>query len=194
MGWRRTLGSYLGNDQPSVQVKQLELSTDSNHPYYSSYDSSQTAQLTRQSSKDSLCKALDDGLVISTRDVDPEHVRSNNTLPAPVAAAINSSLVLPTFSPSEVAKHTSEDNGGVWIVIKEKVFDVTDFMKLEHPGGIDVIDAFAGKQCDWQFDYFHHPRHLKQYEEQLLIGFVQPIPQNPFPRPPKELKADWRVE
>ncbi len=132
---------------------------------------------------DQLIKPFKDSIVIATTDVIlDEDIKT-----------------LPIYTPEEVALQngaTCADGvaGCTWIVIKDKVYDVSQFMLLEHPGGRDVIEAFAGKQCDWQFDIFHHPRDLEQYEDQLLIGYVSPVPPNPFPRPPRERKADWRVE
>lgn len=128
-------------------------------------------------------KAFKNDLILSTTDYTPTLDIQN----------------LPTYTPEEVAKHDGKKTSDTavsdtWLVIGNKVYDVTTFMMLEHPGGKDVIEAFAGKQCDWQFDLFHHPRHLKEFEDQLLIGHVFPVPQNPFPKPAKELKADWRVE
>ena len=41
----------------------------------------------------------------------------------------------------ELAKHTSEDD--VWIVYKDKVYDVSKFYRT-HPGGPDVIMEVAG--------------------------------------------------
>lgn len=98
------------------------------------------------------------------------------------------------FTPDELARHSSKSDGSIWIAIGSDVYDVTSFMHIDHPGGADVIEAFAGKQCDWQFEYFHSYAHLLQWKEQLWIGTISPAPANPFPRRAKELKADWRVE
>lgn len=141
------------------------------------------SQFAIETGPEPLIKAFKSGLVVSTSDYDSP----------------NETRIYPTYTPQEVAKRngqTMQDSSeaSTWLVIKDKVYDVTSFMLLEHPGGKEVIEAFAGKQCDWQFEYFHHPRHLEQYHKELLVGYVSPSPPNPFPRPPKELKADWRVE
>lgn len=45
------------------------------------------------------------------------------------------------ISLAEVNKHNNEDD--CWIILKGKVYNVTDFL-LEHPGGDDVILNLAG--------------------------------------------------
>ncbi len=42
---------------------------------------------------------------------------------------------------SEVAKHNKK--GDVWIIIKDKVYDVSQFVN-EHPGGEELIIDLAG--------------------------------------------------
>lgn len=133
---------------------------------------------------ENLAKSFESDVVVTTRDLLDDDLKTRE---------------LPTFTPDEVEarngkKHADGTCASVWLVIKDKVYDVSEFMLLEHPGGKDVIEAFAGKQCDWQFELFHHPRHLEQYHDALLVGLVSPVPPNPFPRPPRELKAAWRVE
>lgn len=44
------------------------------------------------------------------------------------------------------------DDRHLGICVGNLVFDVTAFM-LVHPGGASIIEAFAGKQCDWQVGY-----------------------------------------
>ena len=44
---------------------------------------------------------------------------------------------LPIISLDEVSEHSSRDDG--WMVIYDRVYDVTSFLK-EHPGGEEVIE------------------------------------------------------
>lgn len=148
----------------------------------SSGQGSNAVEFATSNAVDELIKPLKSTLVISTMDFGDGE----------------STKVPPTYTPEQVAMRNGAKgpDGSVertWIVIKNKVYDVTQFMLLEHPGGREVIQAFAGLQCDWQFDVFHHPRDLKQWENQLFVGYVFPVPKNPFPQPPKERKADWRT-
>lgn len=43
---------------------------------------------------------------------------------------------------SEVAKHN--DANSCWVVVKDHVYDVTDFLPL-HPAGASIILRYAGK-------------------------------------------------
>ena len=55
------------------------------------------------------------------------------------------------FSRVEVAKHSSMDD--CWIIVKGKVYDVTDFA-VKHPGG-RVIYTYGGKDATDVFTAFH---------------------------------------
>ena len=47
-----------------------------------------------------------------------------------------------SYSASEVARHKSIDS--LWVIHKDKVYDVTEFVK-RHPGGEDVLLDNAGQ-------------------------------------------------
>ena len=49
---------------------------------------------------------------------------------------------VPTFSLVEVAKHNTQND--LWVVINNKVYDVTAFVE-KHPGGHEVLIERAGK-------------------------------------------------
>jgi len=71
---------------------------------------------------------------------------------------------LKIFSLDEVAKHNEE--GDVWIVIKNKVYDVTKWIS-RHPGGAMLILNLAGQDCTDEFKTFHYEPNYK-----LLKAFV----------------------
>ncbi len=48
---------------------------------------------------------------------------------------------MPEFTLEEVAKHNTKKD--VWIVYKNKVYDVTNFLE-QHPGGEEVLLDLAG--------------------------------------------------
>ena len=53
------------------------------------------------------------------------------------------------YSWEEIRKHSSDKSA--WIVIKGKVYDVTEYM-AEHPGGPQWILDWVGKEADEAFD------------------------------------------
>ncbi|KAF2861501.1 hypothetical protein K470DRAFT_256878 [Piedraia hortae CBS 480.64] len=55
-------------------------------------------------------------------------------------------------SVSEIIKHSSPDD--LWIVVNGKVYDLTNFAP-NHPGGADVLYAFAGRDGSKTYNEFH---------------------------------------
>lgn len=57
------------------------------------------------------------------------------------------------YTREEVLTHNREDD--CWIIIADKVFDVTKFLPL-HPAGKKVILQFAGQDATDSFKQFHN--------------------------------------
>nr|CAG8482442.1 13959_t:CDS:2 [Entrophospora candida] len=74
-----------------------------------------------------------------------------------------------SFTVEEVAQHNNESS--IWIIVHDKVFDVTNFLN-EHPGGQKVLMKVAGTDATKQFDNFHTLATLEKYSSQLLIGEI----------------------
>ena len=58
-----------------------------------------------------------------------------------------------------------------WIIINNKVYDVTSFLD-KHPGGSDIILDFAGKDATEEFRDIGHSENAKKMLEKYLIGKV----------------------
>merc|ERR1712159_809215 len=59
-----------------------------------------------------------------------------------------------------------------WIIIDNKVFDITKFLK-NHPGGSKILLDVAGRDVTIQFQKYHRWSLLKKYIPSLQIGIVQ---------------------
>ena len=77
------------------------------------------------------------------------------------------------YTRDEVAKHnTAESN---WIIIDDKVYDVTKFARF-HPGGKAFVDASAGSDATKNFYAFHRQDVLKSMASKYLIGTLVDAP------------------
>ncbi|KAI9837623.1 MAG: Cytochrome b5 domain-containing protein 1 [Thelocarpon superellum] len=63
-----------------------------------------------------------------------------------------------TLTATEIAKHNQPSD--IWIVIRGKVYDVTDFAP-QHPGGADLIFRYAGRDATAAYEDVHPPSILE---------------------------------
>ncbi|CAD5233330.1 unnamed protein product [Bursaphelenchus xylophilus] len=73
------------------------------------------------------------------------------------------------FTRAEVAKHNT--NKDVWMIIGNKVFDVTKFLD-EHPGGCEVLLEKAGEDRTEAFEDIGHSSDARTLREDYLVGEV----------------------
>ncbi|KAK7181859.1 hypothetical protein DPSP01_002447 [Paraphaeosphaeria sporulosa] len=77
----------------------------------------------------------------------------------------------------EVKAHNSRDD--CWVVIQDKVWDVTEFLS-EHPGGSEVILKYAGKDATSVYNEFHAPGMLEEtLATNKFVGDI--LPSNDLP-------------
>uniref|UniRef100_A0A0K0D9Y2 Cytochrome b5 heme-binding domain-containing protein n=1 Tax=Angiostrongylus cantonensis TaxID=6313 RepID=A0A0K0D9Y2_ANGCA len=74
---------------------------------------------------------------------------------------------LRTIPISEVEQHSSAQS--CWIIMDRKVYDVTTFLS-EHPGGIEAITEFAGKDATASFEDVGHSKDAREMAKEYLIG------------------------
>ncbi|XP_055917993.1 uncharacterized protein LOC129950174 [Eupeodes corollae] len=74
---------------------------------------------------------------------------------------------LPEISLQEVSNH--DDINDCWIVLYDRVYDVTKFL-FSHPGGEDVILDHAGRDATLAFHGTGHSKHATNMLRDYLIG------------------------
>ncbi|KAL7074299.1 hypothetical protein ACQ4LE_006238 [Meloidogyne hapla] len=73
------------------------------------------------------------------------------------------------FTRSEVSENNSNNN--CWIIIGNKVYDVTKFLD-EHPGGCEVLLEKAGEDRTEAFEDIGHSTDARKMKEDYFIGEV----------------------
>eukprot|EP00088_Acartia_fossae_P030642 TRINITY_DN31630_c0_g1_i1.p1 TRINITY_DN31630_c0_g1~~TRINITY_DN31630_c0_g1_i1.p1 ORF type:complete len:138 (-),score=29.11 TRINITY_DN31630_c0_g1_i1:56-469(-) len=77
------------------------------------------------------------------------------------------------FKLSEVADHNKSkgEDKTIWIVIHDKVYDITKFLD-EHPGGEEILIENAGTDSTEAFEDVGHSSDAREMMDQYYIGEV----------------------
>jgi len=78
---------------------------------------------------------------------------------------------LPIYSLAEVREHDTMSD--CWIILYDKVYDVTDYM-LEHPGGEELLMEHAGRDGTIAFRGVGHSAAALQMLTDYLVGILPP--------------------
>lgn len=80
-------------------------------------------------------------------------------------------IKMPTLSKlytmQEAAHHNTKDD--CWIVVHNKVYDVTSYLD-DHPGGDDVVLAATAKDATDEFEDAGHSKDARELLESFCIG------------------------
>lgn len=71
------------------------------------------------------------------------------------------------YTIEEVEKHTTVES--LWVVIEDKVYDVTNFLE-KHPGGQKPIIKYSGKDSTKRFKMVK-----KHMEIENIMGLLEPM-------------------
>ncbi|KAI9318252.1 cytochrome b5-like heme/steroid binding domain-containing protein [Dichotomocladium elegans] len=75
------------------------------------------------------------------------------------------------FSYEEIAKHNKVED--LWMVIHNKVYDITRFVD-EHPGGEEVLVDEGAKDATGPFEDVGHSSDARELLKEYYIGDVDP--------------------
>ncbi|KAJ1731669.1 hypothetical protein LPJ61_002418 [Coemansia biformis] len=75
-----------------------------------------------------------------------------------------------TFVAADIAVHNKRKD--VWIVISNRVYDVTKFLE-EHPGGEEVILEYAGRDATEAFEDIGHSEDARDMLKDFFIGVLE---------------------
>ena len=63
-----------------------------------------------------------------------------------------------------------EKNG--WVVINGQVCDLKEFKNI-HPGGVQVINDYSGKDASDQWNMIHAPTTIQNVAPETIIGYIE---------------------
>ncbi|KAL4234975.1 hypothetical protein ACF0H5_006616 [Mactra antiquata] len=76
---------------------------------------------------------------------------------------------VPQYSMADVSEHC--DGTSCWIVVSDKIYDVTEFLS-KHPGGIEIILEHAGHDATIPFESKGHSNMAYTLMEQYCVGHL----------------------
>ncbi|GAA5999460.1 hypothetical protein JCM5350_001110, partial [Sporobolomyces pararoseus] len=75
------------------------------------------------------------------------------------------------YTKEQVEQHKAIDQGGIWLIVDNKVYDLSSFVD-EHPGGKKVLLNSAGTDASSKFWQFHNEAILERVGSKYLIGTI----------------------
>lgn len=81
---------------------------------------------------------------------------------------LNINYIMESYSLKEVEKHCKLDD--CWLVVKNKVYNVTDFIK-NHPIGPESILFNASQDCIEHYNF--HSKQAKKIWDKYQIGYIE---------------------
>ena len=91
-----------------------------------------------------------------------------------------------TYTLNQISLHNKPDD--TWIIIDNKVLDVTKFLK-EHPGGEQTILDWAGKDGTVAFDEVGHSQDAWDMIDEYVVGVVDEAEQTKSSKKSKDKKS-----
>ncbi|KAK3396369.1 FAD binding domain-containing protein [Sordaria brevicollis] len=74
------------------------------------------------------------------------------------------------YTMEEVAKHNKKED--LWVVVKGVVLDLTNWLE-DHPGGVQALLNFMGRDATEEFEMLHDDEVIPKYAPEQVIGRVK---------------------
>ncbi|KAK1255167.1 hypothetical protein MKX08_009162 [Trichoderma sp. CBMAI-0020] len=102
----------------------------------------------------------------------PAQVADKPAAAAPKEASKPKAFSIPEteYTMEEVAKHNTRED--LWVVVKGVVMDLTNWVE-EHPGGVNAILNFMGRDATEEFAMLHDDEVIPKYAPSQVIGRVK---------------------
>ncbi|KAM0524127.1 hypothetical protein ACHAPE_001383 [Trichoderma viride] len=102
----------------------------------------------------------------------PAQVADKPAAAAPKQASKPKAFSVPEteYTMEEVAKHNTRED--LWVVVKGVVLDLTNWVE-EHPGGVNAILNFMGRDATEEFAMLHDDEVIPKYAPSQVIGRVK---------------------
>ncbi|GFP56805.1 hypothetical protein ACSS6W_004676 [Trichoderma asperelloides] len=102
----------------------------------------------------------------------PAQVADKPAAAAPKEASKPKAFSIPEteYTMEEVAKHNTRED--LWVVVKGVVLDLTNWVE-EHPGGVNAILNFMGRDATEEFAMLHDDEVIPKYAPSQVIGRVK---------------------
>lgn len=100
---------------------------------------------------------------------------------------------LKTVTRAEVAKHNTPEDA--WMIVYDKVYNVTKFAPM-HPGGKNILLAYAGQDATEVFFELHRADVLVKFAPRLVIAQLEPTEvkkEGKNPEPVDYTKPDYAI-
>ncbi|KAI0997566.1 hypothetical protein K3495_g10624 [Podosphaera aphanis] len=85
---------------------------------------------------------------------------------------------LKEYTYTDVSEHNSKED--LYMVINEKVYDVTKFLD-EHPGGEEVMLDAAGQDATEAFEDVGHSDEAREILDRMTVGSLKRLESDPKP-------------
>lgn len=100
----------------------------------------------------------------------PEEMQQSQPAPAAAEKLLLLDTSKPDYTMEEVHKHNTAESA--WIVVDNRVYDCTPFLKL-HPGGADSILLMAGQESTEDFEAVHSKKAWKMLNDYYIGNLLR---------------------